>query len=69
MLIDGSPDLMKSMIDHFWPSSTKEELQNNVLLGIMDALKPSASEKVNLVADSLKRFQLSFDPLLMCFPL
>lgn len=52
VLFDGAPQLMKAMMEQYMPSSTREELQNNVLLSIMDVLTPAASGKVNFACDS-----------------
>lgn len=48
VLIDGAPLHLKSMLEQYLPSSTEQELQNNVLLSIMDTLQPAASGKVDL---------------------
>jgi len=47
VLIDGAPKLMKAMMEKYVPSSTQEELQNNVFFSIIDVLRPVVSEKVN----------------------
>lgn len=49
VLIDGAPELMKAMIEQFLPSSTEEELQNNILLSIMDGLQSTANGKVDFI--------------------
>lgn len=67
VLIDGAPELMRAMIDNFLPSSTEEELQNNVLLGIMDILQPTASAKVNFIINQLKCIRLCPNFQIICF--
>jgi len=47
VLIDGAPKQMKAMIEQYIPSSTQEELQNNILFSVIDILRPAVSEKVN----------------------
>lgn len=49
VLIDGAPELMKTIIDQFMPFTTEGELQNNVLLAIMDTVQPALSGKVDFI--------------------
>ena len=46
ILIDGSPEFMKTLLTQQVSSSSDEELQSNVLLGMMDILSPSHSAEV-----------------------
>ncbi|KAG5316385.1 FAS synthase, partial [Acromyrmex insinuator] len=48
VLIDGAPELLKTMLEQFLPAITEEELQNNVLLSIMDTLQSASSGKLLL---------------------
>lgn len=48
ILIDGSPQQMKTLLNQHMYSSSEEELQSNILLGIMDAFTPTNSEQVRL---------------------
>ncbi|XP_044017899.1 fatty acid synthase-like [Aphidius gifuensis] len=43
ILIDGSPDLMHAIKNEQMTASNDDELQTNVLVGIMDIIKPSYS--------------------------
>lgn len=52
MLIDGAPELMKTIVEQFLPSTTEEELQNNILLALMDTMQSNLNEKVNFTVDS-----------------
>jgi len=46
ILIDGAPDLMKAIQSQQLASSSDEELQSNILLGMMDIISPSTSAEV-----------------------
>nr|XP_050849711.1 fatty acid synthase-like [Vespula vulgaris] len=48
ILIDGSPQQMKTLLNQHMYSSSEEELQSNILLGIMDAFTPTNSEQLVL---------------------
>ncbi|XP_051154827.1 fatty acid synthase [Leptopilina boulardi] len=43
VLIDGSPEIMKKLVEQQLPSAHKGELETNLLLGIMDILAPNLS--------------------------
>ncbi|XP_067206011.1 fatty acid synthase-like [Linepithema humile] len=45
VLIDGAPEHMKAMANLYYPFTTLDEFQNNVLLGIMDLFQPAVSGK------------------------
>ena len=47
VLIDGAPDLMKAIKDQQFSPGSDEELQSNILLGIMDIVCPTSSPEVN----------------------
>lgn len=47
VLIDGAPELLKTIVEQFIPSDTEEALQNNVLLAIMDTVQSTLSGKVD----------------------
>lgn len=47
VMIDGAPELLKAIVEQFIPSTTEEELQNNVLLAIMDTIQSAISGKVD----------------------
>lgn len=47
ILIDGSPDLMKDIEDKQLSFNNEDELQSNVLLGMMDIISPNMSAEVN----------------------
>jgi len=49
VLIDGAPEQLKAILEQFIPSTTEEELQNNVLLAIMDTVQSILSEKVDFI--------------------
>ena len=49
ILIDGSPELMKSIESQQLASSNENELQSNVLLGMMDIMSPSLSGEVRSI--------------------
>jgi len=51
VLIDGAPEQLKAILEQFIPSTTEEELQNNVLLAIMDTVRSTLSEKVDFFVD------------------
>lgn len=54
ILIDGSPDLIKDIqIQHF-ASNSDEELQSNILLGMMDIVSPTQSAEVKLSLNLLR---------------
>lgn len=46
ILIDGSPDFTKAFKEQMFPSSNDEELQYNILVGIVDMIIPALSEEV-----------------------
>ncbi|XP_035722352.1 fatty acid synthase-like [Vespa mandarinia] len=48
ILIDGAPQQMKTLINQHMYSSSEEELESNILLGIMDAFTPTNSEQLVL---------------------
>ena len=48
ILIDGSPDLLKRIKNQHLESKTDEELQRNVLLGMMDIIAPAITPEVGL---------------------
>ncbi|XP_011878072.1 PREDICTED: fatty acid synthase [Vollenhovia emeryi] len=48
VLIDGAPEILKTVIEQFLPSATEGELQNNILLAIMDTMQSALSEKLLL---------------------
>ncbi|XP_032678573.1 fatty acid synthase-like isoform X2 [Odontomachus brunneus] len=48
VLIDGAPEQMKALTNQHIPYTTIDELQSNVLLGIMDVLNPAISGKLLL---------------------
>ncbi|KYN01849.1 Fatty acid synthase [Cyphomyrmex costatus] len=48
VLIDGAPELLKTMLEQFLPATTEEELQNNVLLSIMDSIQSVSNGKLLL---------------------
>ncbi|KAL6257976.1 hypothetical protein P5V15_011572 [Pogonomyrmex californicus] len=48
VLIDGAFEQMKAMIEQFIPSTTENELQNNILLSIMDIAQSALSGKLLL---------------------
>ncbi|XP_018362103.1 PREDICTED: fatty acid synthase [Trachymyrmex cornetzi] len=48
VLIDGAPELLKTMLEQFLPATTEEELQNNILLSIMDTVQSASSGKLLL---------------------
>ncbi|XP_011503081.1 PREDICTED: fatty acid synthase [Ceratosolen solmsi marchali] len=46
IFIDGSPDLIKSIVNQHLTYSSDEELQSNILLGMMDIIDPSMSSEL-----------------------
>lgn len=56
VLIDGTPDLIKAMIEQYLSFSTQEELQNNVLLSIINTLQPNFTAKVSFIIFTTKLF-------------
>ncbi|KAL6257977.1 hypothetical protein P5V15_011573 [Pogonomyrmex californicus] len=48
VLIDGAYEQMKAIIEQFLPSTTENELQNNILLTIMDTIQLTTSGKLLL---------------------
>jgi len=54
VLIDGAPEQLKAILEQFIPSTTEEELQNNVLLAIMDTVQSILSEKVDFIRSIAK---------------
>jgi len=54
VLIDGAPEQLKAILEQFIPSTTEEELQNNVLLAIMDTVQSILSEKVDFTRSIAK---------------
>lgn len=61
VLIDGAPEYLKMAIEQFLPSTTNEELQNNILLAIMDTMQSALSGKV----DNLKNAKILFYHILV----
>lgn len=53
VLIDGAPEYLKMTVEQFLPSTTDEELQNNIFLAIMDTMQSTLSGKVDLDAEIL----------------
>ncbi|XP_066594557.1 fatty acid synthase [Prorops nasuta] len=53
ILIDGAPEQMKTVLHQQLHSSSEEELQSNVLIGIMDILAPTASPKLLTALEKL----------------
>ena len=51
VLIDGSPDLVKAIVDQQLSSQSDEELENSVLLGIMNIIAPMLSSQVKELSD------------------
>lgn len=47
ILIDGSPEMLKLIQSQQLASNSDEELQSNVLLGMMDMMSPANSAEVN----------------------
>ncbi|EZA57700.1 Fatty acid synthase [Ooceraea biroi] len=68
VLIDGAPQLLKAMIEQFMPSSTQEELQNNVLLSIMDMLQPGVSGKLLLALEKCANWEKKLDSFISHIP-
>jgi len=46
VLIDGAPDQVRIMYEHYMLNSSDVELQNDVLIIIMEIYKAGSSEKV-----------------------
>lgn len=46
ILIDGAPQLMKEIISQYFKSSSKEELQNDFLVGIAESFTSANSKEV-----------------------
>ncbi|XP_032662832.1 fatty acid synthase-like [Odontomachus brunneus] len=67
VLIDGAPNLMKTMIEQFIPCSTTEELQNNVLLSVTDLLQPAASGKLLLDLNKCTNWEQKLDYFITYF--
>ncbi|KAK0091807.1 hypothetical protein PV326_002676 [Microctonus aethiopoides] len=49
ILIDGAPELMKAIKSQHLTASNNEELETNVLLGIMDIVVPASSDSSELL--------------------
>ncbi|KAK0167633.1 hypothetical protein PV327_005005 [Microctonus hyperodae] len=49
ILIDGAPELMNAIKDQHLAALNSEELETNVLLGIMDILTPTSSDSSELL--------------------
>ncbi|CAD6237321.1 GSCOCG00002249001-RA-CDS, partial [Cotesia congregata] len=47
ILIDGSPDFTKAFKDQMLPSSSEEELQHSILMGITEMIMPTLGEEYN----------------------
>jgi len=68
VLIDGAPEQLKAILEQFIPSTTEEELQNNVLLAIMDTVQSILSEKVDFIR-SIAKILFDYIFLLLIFRL
>lgn len=68
ILIDGAPELMKAIKDQHLTASNNEELETNVLLGIMDNLVPASSDssEVNTLIFIFKFQHANNNPKFFC---
>ncbi|XP_012234475.2 fatty acid synthase [Linepithema humile] len=67
VLIDGAPLQLKSMLEQYLPSSTEQELQNNILLSIMETVQPVASGKLLSDLDRCATWEQKLDNLVLQF--
>jgi thioesterase domain-containing protein len=63
IFIDGSPDLMNSIVKQHLASNSDEELQSNILLGMMDVLDPTMSSEVSKFSKIYKIYKMSLHPI------
>ncbi|XP_025993195.1 fatty acid synthase [Solenopsis invicta] len=68
VLIDGAPELFKAVLEQFIPSTTEEELQNNVLLAMMDTIQSTLSGKLLLALEKCTTWEEKLDIFLSHIP-
>lgn len=60
ILIDGAPELMKAIQSQQLASSSDEELQSNILLGMMDIISPATSAEVKILSYFFFSYNFSY---------
>ncbi|EFN74070.1 Fatty acid synthase [Camponotus floridanus] len=68
VLIDGAPEQIKAMANHFLPFTTFFELENNVLLSIMDTIQPTLSGKLLLELNKCTSWDEKLDTFITYVP-
>lgn len=68
VLIDGSPDLMKAIKNEQLAASNEEELQTNVLVGIMDMVTPALSGELYLSLQKCNTWNEKLDIFMQRIP-
>ncbi|KAH0550507.1 hypothetical protein KQX54_019824 [Cotesia glomerata] len=68
ILIDGSPDFTKTFKDQMFPSSSEEELQYNILVGIAEMIVPTLSEELATVLPKYNSWKLKLDTVMKQLP-
>ncbi|XP_025268427.1 fatty acid synthase-like [Camponotus floridanus] len=68
VLIDGAPEQMKSISSQHLSFKTITELENNILLGIMDTIKPALSGKLLLELNKCTNWNEKLDVFLSHVP-
>ncbi|XP_014477063.1 PREDICTED: fatty acid synthase [Dinoponera quadriceps] len=67
VLVDGAPNLMKTMINQFLSYSTESEFENNILLSISDTLLPTLSGKLLLDLNKYENWEQKVESFLSYF--
>ncbi|XP_050457757.1 fatty acid synthase-like isoform X2 [Cataglyphis hispanica] len=68
VLIDGSPEQVKALLNQFLPFTTFVELENNVLLSIMDTIQPALSGKLLLELNKCTNWDEKLDTFITHIP-
>ncbi|GAB1860823.1 Fatty acid synthase [Camponotus japonicus] len=61
VLIDGAPEQVRLMCEHYIPSSNDVELQINILIFILEIYEAGSSEKVLMILKECKTWKERFD--------
>ncbi|KAK0075162.1 hypothetical protein PV326_011833, partial [Microctonus aethiopoides] len=69
ILIDGAPDLMKAIKDQQLAASSNEELESNVLVGIMDMVVPTLSGPLFIELQQCTSWQEKLDKFMARMPI
>ncbi|XP_032674560.1 fatty acid synthase-like isoform X2 [Odontomachus brunneus] len=68
ILIDGTPEQMKTMKEQYFPFTTIQEFQNNVLLGLMDLFYSTDSTMIRLELSKHDTWEQKLDAFIGCIP-